>query len=83
MKSKLKDLISLIITIAVVFAFIYLFVFSGGWKLFESDDPIAAEVGISVIIGAIVWVLIKLCTVLSSRINELEKRIEQLENKNK
>ncbi len=79
MKSKLKDLISLILTIAVIFAIVYLYVFVGGWKLFESGDPIKMEIGVSVILGVIVWVLMKLNVQMNSRINELESKIERLE----
>lgn len=78
MKSKLKDLISLILTIAVIFAIVYLYVFVGGWKLFESGDPIKMEIGVSVILGVIVWILMKLNVQMNSRINELESKIERL-----
>lgn len=83
MKSKFKDMISLLITIAVVFAVVYLFVLLGGWKLFESGDPVAVEIGVSVILGILAWILIKLYVLLNSRIDKLENKIEQIENDKK
>lgn len=71
----------LVASIIVSFVYIYLFVFFGGYKLFDSKDIILQEIGASVIIGVVVFLVFKSFKLNSDKIDELEKRIEELENK--
>ena len=50
MKDKLKLLLRWAIIFLFCFIMIYLFVFFGGWKLFESGDPILIEIGVAFIL---------------------------------
>lgn len=63
------------------FIVIYLLGFFGGWKLFESGDPILMEIGVSVIVSLIVYAMYSSFSELEKKIKELENRIESLEKK--
>ncbi len=87
-KEKLKMLLRLLICIVLSFAFIYIMVFFGGWKLLESKDPILMEFAVSVIVGILLWIIFELSRYcekkfldLNNKIQELEKHIEELEKK--
>ena len=81
----MKDKIKLILKWAVIFIIwcdvIYLIVFFGGWKLFESGDPILVEVGVAFVLSFFVFVFNEIVTGLEKRVKSLEKRIEELENR--
>ena len=81
MKAKLKSILKYLVVFFLCFIVIYLVVFLGGWKLFESNDPILIELGaaliLSIFINAINEVLIK----QENKIKSLEQRLSQLENK--
>lgn len=85
MKEKLKFLLGWAISIAITFGLIYWFVLWGGWKLFESGDPILIELGAAIVIGTVVFLMFGVTRAMekdySSKIADLEKRIEELENK--
>lgn len=79
-KEKLFSLLRVFICFAGTFVFIYLFVFVGGWRLFESGDPVLTELGAAVIIGAVVFLFVEICLSLHKRIEKLEKRLEDLKS---
>lgn len=85
MKIPVKNKIILFLKWAAIFlicfAFIYLFVFFGGWKLFESGDPILIEVGVALVLSVLVFAFSEVVTALERRISTLEKRIDELEKK--
>ena len=80
MKSKLKNIVIFILSWIISFVVIYLFVFFGGYKLFESGDVILKEIGVAFIVGIIIFLIFSLFGNNSDKISELEKRIEELEN---
>lgn len=75
-------MLHLLIFIGASFIAIYLLVFVGGWKLIEAGDIIAIEIAVSVIVGFVVWIIFEVTKLIESKINALEKRVEELENKN-
>ena len=82
MKTKIKNLLAWLSSIIISFIFIFLFIFFFGSKLFESGDVILQEVGVSIVIGSLVFLNIKINETNLDKIKELEKRVEELENKN-
>ena len=80
MKSKLKNIAVFICSWIISFAVIYLFVFFGGYKLFETGDIILKEIGVAFIVGIIIFLIFSLFKTNSDKISKLEKRIEELEN---
>ncbi|MBQ8574528.1 MAG: hypothetical protein IJ447_00590 [Clostridia bacterium] len=85
MKS-LKTILRAIFWILITFIFIFTFVFFGGYKFFESQNPILIEFGVSIILGGLLFSVFeggrKFEKHYDSKIAELEKRIEDLEHKN-
>ena len=79
MKSKLKFFLRYLAVFAACFVIIYLIVFFGGAKLFESGDPILIELGAAWILSAFVFVLLWVYEAQSKRIDALEARIQTLE----
>ena len=79
MKSKLKFFLRYLAVFAACFVIIYLIVFFGGAKLFESGDPILIELGAALILSLFVTVLLSVCEAQSKRIDALEARIQTLE----
>lgn len=79
MKSYLKNLLKWAAWFIVCFVVIYLIVFFGGWKLFESGDPIMIEIGIALILSVFVFVISEVVTGLEKRIKSLEEKIKELE----
>ncbi len=75
---KLKDSL-----LCFSFCIPHILIFFGGSKLFESGDVILKELGVSIIIGTLVFWIIKINKTSYEKIEELEKRVEKLENKNK
>ncbi|MDE6110464.1 MAG: hypothetical protein K2F65_00975 [Eubacterium sp.] len=80
MKSKLKSITAFILSWIISFVVIYLFVFFGGYKLFETGDVILKEIGVSFIIGLVIFFVLGLFKTNNDKISALEKRIEELEN---
>ncbi len=79
MKKALKFFTKFIPIFLVTFVSIYLLVFFGGWKFFESGDPILMEIGVSVLVAIIFYVMDSLYRDSKVKIEELEKRIDELE----
>lgn len=69
--------------VIVSFLIIFLFVFFGGHKLFESGNQIFIEICVAVLVGSLASFTITLCESNNKKIQELEKRIETLERKEK
>lgn len=81
MKDKIKLVLKWAVTFIICFIVIYLIVFFGGWKLFESGDPILIEIGVAFILSFFVFIFYEIVTVLKKQAESLEKRIEELENR--
>ena len=79
MKSKLKFFLRYLAVFTACFVIIYLFVFFGGAKLFESGDPILIELGAALILSVFVSVILHAMEAQSKRIDALEARIQTLE----
>lgn len=82
MKEKIKLLLRWAGIFLLCFIVIYLFVFFGGWKLFDGGDPILIEVGVAAVLSFFVFVFGEVVTRLEKRVEALEERINELE-KNK
>lgn len=80
MKTKLKHFLRWLAVFAACFAIIFLIVFFGDWKLFESGDPILIELGFALILSVFVTVALSVGEAQSKRIDELESRIRTLES---
>ena len=78
MKNKLKSLLRWAGIFLLCFAVVYLTVFFGGWKLFESGDPILIELGAAFILSVFVFAFNETITKLEKKIEDLEKRIDSL-----
>lgn len=55
MKNNLKLIAKFLLSWAISFLVIYLFIFFGGYKLFETDSIIIKEIGVSFIIGFVIF----------------------------
>jgi low affinity Fe/Cu permease len=80
MKSKLKMFGKWAISFILCFIVIYLIVFFGGYKLFNSGDPILIEIGVALVLSIFVYAINEVFTKLDARIKALEERINELEN---
>lgn len=78
-KQNLKRALHLLICIGASFLLIYLFVFFGGWQLFEAGDPILYEIAAAIGVGFIIWLMYEVSVQCDARIKALEKRISELE----
>lgn len=81
MKEKFKTMLRWFAWFAVCFLVIYLVVFFGGWKLFESGDPILMEVGAALILSIFIFPFNETVTKLDKKVKTLEERIKKLEEK--
>ena len=79
MKGTLKILLKWAVWFAICFVIIYLIAFFGGWKLFESGDPILIEIGLALILSVFVSIINEVVTGLEKRIKRLEEKIKELE----
>ena len=79
MKEKCKLLIRWAISFLLCFAVIYFAVFFGGWKLFESGDPVKIEIGAAFVLSFFVFAFNEVVTDLTKRVKSLEARIAELE----
>ena len=81
MKDKIKLLLRWFGMFLFCFIVIYLCVFFGGWKLFESGDPILIEVGVAFVLSIFVFAYNEVVMGLDKRVKTLEERINELEKK--
>jgi len=81
MKNKVKSFFRWAMIFALCFTVIYLTVFFGGWKLFESGDPLLMELGVALVVSFFVFAFNEVATKLEKKILNLEERIEKMENK--
>ena len=81
MKNKIKLILRWGGIFLLCLIVIYLFVFFGGWKLFESSDPLLIEAGVAFVLSFFVFVFIEVVTGLEKRVKTLEERINELEKK--
>lgn len=81
MKDKIRLLLRWMGIFVLCLAVIYLFVFFGGWKLFESGDPILIEIGVALVLSFFVFVFGETVSGLEKKVNVLEKRLDDLECK--
>lgn len=79
MKEKCKLLMHWAISFLLCFAVIYCSVFFGGWKLFESGDPVKIEIGVAFVLSIFVFAFNEVVTDLTKRVKSLEERITDLE----
>lgn len=81
MNNKFKSFLRWAGTFVICFLVIYLTVFFGGWKLFNSGDPILIEIGVALVLSIFVFVINEIITALDKRVKALEERLNDLENK--
>lgn len=81
MKDKVKLLLKWAGIFVLCFVVIYLIVFFGGWKLFESGDPILIEIGVALVLSFFVLIFNEIVTGLEKRVKSLEERLNKLERK--
>ena len=79
MKEKFKLLMHWAISFLLCFVVIYFAVFFGGWKLFESGDPVKIEIGAAFVLSIFVFAFNEVVTDLTKRVKSLEERIAELE----
>ncbi len=80
-KSNFKKVLRLLGYILLSFLLIYVVVFFFGSKLLSSGDPILYELTAAIFMGIIFWACNEVTSALEERIKILEKRIDDLENK--
>lgn len=80
MKDKFKSLLRWAGTFILCFIVIYLTVFFGGARLFESGDPILIEIGAALILSVFVFIFSEMISGLEKRVKSLEERLMELEN---
>ncbi len=54
--------------------------FFGGWKLFESNDPILMEIGAALVLSIFFFANHEVLTMHEKKIKDLEERIQKLED---
>ena len=81
MKEKFKVVLKWAVVFLLCFLLIYLFVFFGGWQLFESGDPILIEIGVALVLSFFVFVFGEIVTGLEKRVKSLEERLNEFEKK--
>lgn len=79
MKERLKLILRFIGLFLICFITIYLVVFIGGWKLFESGDPILIEIGVAFILAIFMTAINEVLTQHQNKIIALEEKIAELE----
>ena len=80
MKKKAKMLLRWLGVFLLCFLTIYLIVFFGGWKLFNSGDPILMEIGAAFILSILFFAINEVLTMHEKKIKDLEEHIKNLED---
>lgn len=80
MKKKAKMLLRWLGAFILCFLAIYLIVFWGGWKLFESGDPILMEIGAALVLSIFFFAINEVLTMHEKKIKDLEEHIKKLED---
>lgn len=80
MKNKAKKLLRWLCVFLLCFLVIYLIVFFGGWKLFESGDPILIEIGVALFLSVFIFIINEVITTHEKKIKDLEEQIKKIEN---
>ncbi|MBQ8171281.1 MAG: hypothetical protein IJZ95_04750 [Oscillospiraceae bacterium] len=80
MKNKAKKLLRWLCVFLLCFLVIYLIVFFGGWKLFESGDPILIEIGVALVLSVFIFIINEVITTHEKKIKDLEEQIKKIEN---
>ena len=79
MKEKIKMILKWAVIFVICLMLIYLFVLVGGWKLFESGNPLLIEIGVALILSIFVFAFSETSNNLENKIKDLERRINELE----
>lgn len=79
MKKKVKTFLRWLAMFLLCFVVIYLCVFLGGWKLFESGDPILMEIGAALVLSIFFSAINEVLTMHEKKIKDLEEHIKKLE----
>ena len=80
MKNKAKKLFRWLCVFLLCFLVIYLIVFFGGWKLFESGDPMLIEIGVALVLSVFIFIINEVITTHEKKIKDLEEQIKKIEN---
>lgn len=80
MKAVLKKLLRFIGSFILCFLVIYLVVFFGGWRLFESENPIFIEMGVALVASIFFFAVNEVMNAHELKIKDLEERIKKLED---
>ena len=80
MKSKAIMLWRWLVTFILSFLAIDMIVFLGGWKLFESNDPILMEIGAALVLSIFFFANNEVLTMHEKKIKDLEEHIQKLED---
>ncbi len=78
-KQSITRALRMLLCIVISFVVIYLLVFFGGWKLLESGDPILVEIAISIPVGILLGVIVELSKYFESELNKMASQIQELE----
>ena len=81
MKNGHKIYLHWLVSTAICFIVIYIFIFIGGWKLAESGDPVLLEILAAIAMGSVFWVLYEVTSAQNLKIKKLEQRITALESR--
>ena len=80
MNSTAKMLLRWLGVFLLCFLAIYVIVFIGGWKLFESGDPILIEIGVALVLSIFIFAINEVLTMHEKKIKDLEEHIRKLED---
>lgn len=80
MKKNAKMLLRWLGVFLLCFLSIYLIVLFGGWKLFESGDPILMEIGAALVLSIFLFAINEVLRMHEKKIKDLEEQIKQLKD---
>lgn len=80
MKKKAKMFLRWLGVFLLCFLTIYLIVFLGGWRLFESGDPILMEIGAALVLSIFFFAINEVLTTQEKKIEDLQEHIKKLED---